>query len=315
MDWKTRLVTSSSMLLASIVIGVFSSRYLAAEPTMASSPSSLLTAPYPVSIKGEQLASRASAQLNVDLDRETRSRAASFNRRMVLNSVVFNRFQGVVIASGSLADGMGPRAVSIILDAYGSDGSYLSSSKAQGMSSPSSLAFQVQMTDNDLFDRFVVRVLDAAGSEIKLGTAVNLKEELTTLSMQTPLIPSDFRVLADLLRSLHYITGQGYPEPVAMVSLVRRFRGDHGLDIPDPRITLGDLYMVMIAAGKSPEFALGRYYQSKVDRARRDAPEIAPSAVLVERESKVSSASVSEAAPVDDESEAVILSDEVPNAQ
>ena len=303
------------MLIASIVAGTVCSNYLAVEPALASSPASLLAAPYSVSTKGEVLASRAAAQLNADLNVETRARAANFTRRMVLNSVVFNRLQGVVTASGSLADGMGPRAVSIILDAYSADGSYLGSSKAQGMSSPASLAFQVSMTDNDLFDRFVVRVLDASGSEIKLGTARDINEELTTLSMQTPLIPSDFRVLADMLRSLHYITGQRYPEPVEMVSLVRRFRGDHDLAIPDPRVTLGDLYMAMIAAGKTPQFALGRYYQSKVDNSRRDAPEVAAAASLVERESKVSSSSVSEAAPVDEESEAVILTDEVPSGQ
>lgn len=301
------------MLLASVAIGVFSSRYLAAEPTLASSPSSLLGSPYAVIVKEEALVSQASSQLNADLERETRAREANFNRRMVLNSVVFNRFQGVVMATGSLADGMGPRAVSIILDAYGEDGSYLGSSKAQGVSSPAISNFQVAMTDNDLFDRFVVRVLDASGSEIKLGAVGEVSEELTTLSMQTPLIPSDFRVLADLLRSLHYIQRNGYPEPVEIVSLIRRFRSDHGLLIPDPRVTLGDLYMVMIAAGQAPKFALGRYYQSKVDRSRRDAAEIAPAASLVERESRVST--VSEAAPVDEEAEAVILIDEVPSGQ
>jgi hypothetical protein len=131
--------------------------------------------------------------------------------------------------------------------------------------------------------------------------------------MQTPLIPSDFRSLADMLRSLGYLNGSGYPEAIEMVSLIGRFRSDHDLDIPDPRITLGDFYMVMIASKKSPEFVLGRYYQTNVDRSRKDMPEISPSASAVARESKKAFAVVS--APIDESSEAIILTDEVPNEQ
>lgn len=193
------------------------------------------------SSSGPALSAKVSQALGaLNAEREAR-KDSSGSRTVYLERVSFERSAGGVVARGSVSDWGFPRHLNVVIDAFDGAGNYVSSSSSGLDTVQGSTQFSVSMDDQDAFQRFSVRFLDAGMEEVVMRSADTPARKIPPLLADDPLQPADLGEVADRMVLLGYAEkAQPVRDEIVASALIRRFRLDYGISGP-PGITIGDL--------------------------------------------------------------------------
>jgi len=208
---------------------------------------------------GPALQSRIVQDLSV-INAQRESRRDGDVRAVFLEKVSFERSAGGVVARGSILDLGAPRAVNVVIDAFDGSRNYLSSASSPVQSSATSTPFTVSMMDEDRFQSFSVRFLDAGMEEIVMRSADTPIRKVPPVLVDDPLHAADLSEVAERLVMLGYAAkAQPVRDEIVAAALVSRFRKDYGLG-GQSGVTVGDLVALRIVSGPSKSRAdLGAY--------------------------------------------------------
>jgi hypothetical protein len=200
------------------------------------------------SITGPALSSRVTQDL-ASLNAQRESRRDGDVKAVFLEKVSFERSAGGVVARGSVLDMGGPRALNAVIDAFDGERNYLSSASSPVQSTGSSTSFSVSMPDDDRYQSFSVRFLDASMQEVVMRSADMPLRKVAPVLADDPLHAADMGEVARRLATIGYAAkaSSARDENVAAF-LVSQFRQDNGLSGP-PVVTIGDLLALRAASG------------------------------------------------------------------
>lgn len=197
--------------------------------------------PYKIGISGTALnlaVAKALASANARREGQIDREAANM---VFLENVSFERSAGGVVARGSIIDLGGPRRLNVVIDAFDADKTYLSSSSSSVDTKKGSTSFSASLTDQDEFQTFAVRFLDANMEEVILRTQDNPNPNVPPLLLDDPLRAKDFDEISRRLISLGYASNPaGLKEEAVISAVVKRFRRDHKL-AGSHGVSIGDL--------------------------------------------------------------------------
>lgn len=197
--------------------------------------------PYKVSLSGSALnLSVAKSLASINARREGRMDREAANM-VFLENVSFERSAGGVVARGSIIDLAGPRRLNTVIDAFGDDKAYILSSSSSVDTKKGSTSFSASLTDQDEFQTFAVRFLDANMEEVILRTQDNPNPNVPPLLLEDPLRAKDMDEVARRLISLGYAANPaGLKEEAVISAVTKRFRRDHKL-AGAHGVSIGDL--------------------------------------------------------------------------
>lgn len=200
------------------------------------------------SITGPALSSRVTQDL-ASLNAQRESRRDGDVKAVFLEKVSFERSAGGVVARGSVLDMGGPRALNAVIDTFDGARNYLSSASSPLQSTASSTAFSVSMADDDRYQSFSVRFLDASMQEVVMRSADMPLRKVAPVLADDPLHAADMGEVSRRLAALGYVAkaSSARDENVAAF-LISQFRQDNGLSGP-PVVTIGDLLALRAASG------------------------------------------------------------------
>ncbi len=197
--------------------------------------------PYKVGLSGSVLNLAVAKSLaSTNARREGRIDREAANM-VFLENVSFDRSAGGVIARGSIIDLAGPRRLNTIIDAFDAEKNYLLSSSSSVDTKKGSTSFSASLNDQDEFQTFAVRFLDANMEEVILRTQDNPNPNVPPLLVEDPVRAKDMDEVSRRLIALGYASNPaGLKEEAVITAVVKRFRRDHKLG-GNHGVSIGDL--------------------------------------------------------------------------